>query len=162
MQPFGLHYHDAGCFMRTFPFSAQCDDMLTMLVYATHWLYMHLYTLAYMSMHESYWLVCRPCFNKMKYGHSIQTYICPSWTPPFVCFLACFPACLLVSFLAFVTCYACYIYLACLLCTLFPLSTHLFLSIACLLVSCLCLCMYTLGARTYGVRAWSPRRKQKG
>ena len=37
-----------------FPFLAPCDDMLAMmLVCATHWLYMHLYMLAYMSMHES-------------------------------------------------------------------------------------------------------------
>ena len=49
-----------------FPFSAPCDDMLTMLVYATCWLYPHLYTLAYMSIHESCLLVCRSCFNTMK------------------------------------------------------------------------------------------------
>ena len=35
------------------PFSAPCDNMLTMLVCATYWLYMHFHTLAYMSMHES-------------------------------------------------------------------------------------------------------------
>ena len=49
-----------------FPFFASCDDMLSMLVYATCWLYMHFYTLAYMSMHESCLLVCRLCFNIMK------------------------------------------------------------------------------------------------
>ena len=49
-----------------FLFSALCDDMLTMLVCATCWLYMHLYMLAYMSMHESYLLVCRPWSNTMK------------------------------------------------------------------------------------------------
>ena len=52
--------------MHTFPFSALCDDMLTMFVCATYWLYMHLYTLAYMNMHESCLLVCCPCFNTMK------------------------------------------------------------------------------------------------
>ena len=36
-----------------------------------------------------------------------------------------------------------------------------FPSIACLLVSCFCLCMYTHGARTLGARAQSPKRKQK-
>ena len=46
-----------------FPLPTPCDDML---VCATRWLYMHLYTLAYMSMHESCLLVCRPCFNTMK------------------------------------------------------------------------------------------------
>ena len=37
-----------------------------MLVCATHWLSMHLYTLAHMSMHDSYLLVSHPCFNTMK------------------------------------------------------------------------------------------------
>ena len=36
-----------------FPFSVLCDDMLTMLVCATCLLFMHPYTLAYMSMHKS-------------------------------------------------------------------------------------------------------------
>ena len=49
-----------------FPFSVPCDDMLTMLVCATRWLYVHLYTLTYMSMHESCLLVCRQCFNIIK------------------------------------------------------------------------------------------------
>ena len=66
MQPFGRHLCDVGCFMHISPFSALCDDMLTMLVCATRWLSMHLYTLAYMFMHESCLLVCRPCFNTMK------------------------------------------------------------------------------------------------
>ena len=55
-----------GCPMRTLPFSAPCDAMLSMFVRATHWLSMHLYTVAHMSMHESCLLVCRPCFNTMK------------------------------------------------------------------------------------------------
>ena len=49
-----------------FPFSASCDDMLTMLVYATHWLSLHIYTLAYIYMHKSCSLVCCPCFNTLK------------------------------------------------------------------------------------------------
>ena len=49
-----------------FPFSTPCDAMLTMLICATHWLSMHLYTLAYTSMHKSCLLVCHPCFNTMK------------------------------------------------------------------------------------------------
>ena len=49
-----------------FPFSAPCDDMLAMLVCPTRWLYMHLYTLTYLSMHESCLLMCRPCFNTIK------------------------------------------------------------------------------------------------
>ena len=49
-----------------FPFSAPCDDMLAMLICPTRWLYMHLYTLTYLSMHESCLLMCRPCFNTIK------------------------------------------------------------------------------------------------
>ena len=61
-----MHHHDAGCFAHTFSFSTPCDDIFTKLVCATHWLYMHLYMLAYMSMHESCLRVCRPYFNTMK------------------------------------------------------------------------------------------------
>ena len=46
-------------------FSALWDHMLTMLVCAICWFSMHLYTLAYMSMHESCLIVCCPC-NTMK------------------------------------------------------------------------------------------------
>ena len=55
-----------GCSVRTLSCFAPRDAILTMLVCATRWLSMHLYTLAYMSMHESCLLVCRPCFNTMK------------------------------------------------------------------------------------------------
>ena len=61
-----MHRHDVGCFMYTFPLSTPCDAMLATLVYATHWLSMHHYMLAYMSMHEFCLLVCCPCFNTMK------------------------------------------------------------------------------------------------
>ena len=54
------------CTMRTLPFSTPHDVMLTMFVCATYWLSMHLYMLAYMSMHESCLLVCHLCFNTMK------------------------------------------------------------------------------------------------
>ena len=70
------------------------DALLAMLVCATCWLSKHLYTLAHMSMHESCLLMSRPC------GHLIQTYIRPSRTPPFVCFLACLPFYLFACFVA--------------------------------------------------------------
>ena len=85
-------------------------------------------------------------------------------------FLACLPfrlsACHLVCLLSLLliclhSCYTCHIYLACSLCVILLLSTH-FYSIACLLVSCLFLCMYAHGARTHGARAWSSKCKQKG
>ena len=132
-----------------FPFSTICDDMLTMLVYTTHRLYLHLYMLAYMSTHESCLLVCCPCFNTMK-----------SWTfdpnlhlslvgATFLCVLLL--VCLFVCLLEFLLCLPC---LSCLstLC-LFHTFFAPFLSIACLMVSCLCLCMYTYGVRMLGVRA---------
>ena len=65
-----------------------------------------------------------------------------------VCLLSCF--------------FACHVYHAYLLYASFTCPMHLFLSIACLLVSCSCLCMYTHGVRTYGARARSPKCKHKG
>ena len=50
---------------------------------------------------------------------------------------------------------------ACLLYTHCTLSMHLFLSVTCLLVSCLCLCMYTYVVRMHGARTRFPRHKQK-
>ena len=120
--------------MHTSPFSASCDDMLTMLVCATRWLFMYLYTLAYMFMHESCLLVCHPCFSTMKsWTFDPNLHLSLVDTPFCVFSLLVFPLCLLVSFLAFVTCYACHIYLACLLCILMLLSTF-FPSVVCLLV----------------------------
>ena len=101
----------------TLPFSSPCNDMLAMFVCATRCLSMHFYTLAYMSMHESYLLVCRPCFNT--YGHPIQTYICPLRTPPlFICYLALFPffACILVSMFAMSIMFIYFMPLYCALC----------------------------------------------
>ena len=57
---------DAGLLHAYLPFFASRNDKLTMLVCATYWLSMHLFTLAYMSMHKSCLLVCCPCFNIMK------------------------------------------------------------------------------------------------
>ena len=120
--------------------------MLAMLVCATHWLSMHLYTLAYMSMHESCLLVCRPCFNTMKL-HTIFCFLSCLFTFLLVCLLTC----LLTSLSLCLPCISC-LFALCLLHMLFAS----FPSIACLLVSCLCLCMYT-----HGARARFLRRKQK-
>ena len=61
-----MHLWLLGHSMRALLFPTSCDDMLTMLVCATRWLSLHLYSLAYMSMHEFCLLVCHPCFNTMK------------------------------------------------------------------------------------------------
>ena len=86
-----------------FLFSAPCDDMLIMLICATHWLYMHFYMLTYMSMYESC-LVCCPCFNTMKLWTSdpnlhlslVDTTFCLLsclFVLPLVCLHPCFYAC---------------------------------------------------------------------
>ena len=143
-----------------FPFSAPCDDMLTMLVCATRWLSMHLYMLAYMSMHESCLLMCRPYFNTMRLW-TFDPNLHLSLTDTTIFLLSCLFACFLTCLLAFL--FLCLPCLSCLsaLC-LFHIPFASFPSITCLLVSCLYLCMYTHGARTLGARALSPRHKQKG
>ena len=142
-----------------FPISTPFDNMLTMLVCATHWLSMHLYTLAHMFMHKSCLLLCHPCFNTIKlWTFDPNLHLSPVDTTfclPF-CLFAFSLVCLLSCFFA---CHVCHAYL---LYASFTCLTHLFLSIACLLVSCSCLCMYTHEVRTHGARARSPRRKQKG
>ena len=107
-----------------FPFSAPCNAMLTMFVCATSWLYIHLYTLAYMSIHESCLLVCRPYFNTMKLWTFDPTYICPLRTPSFVCFLACFHFCLFAYFPAIIAMSIMLIYFMPLSHTLCILSFH--------------------------------------
>ena len=86
-----------------FPSSILCHIMLTMLVCATCWLYMHLYTLAYMSMHESCLLVCRP----FQHNEAMDIRSKPTFVPhehhllfvsclfvfSLVCLLSCFFAC---------------------------------------------------------------------
>ena len=141
-----------------FHFFAPCNDMLTMLVYASCWLYMHLYVLAYMSMHKYCLLVCRPCFNTMKlwrFDPNLHLSLMVTIFCLFPC-LSAFFACLLAFLL-------CLPFLSCLstLC-LFHIPFASFPSIACLLVSCLFLYMYTHGVRMLRARAGSPRRKQKG
>ena len=102
---------------------------------------------------ESCLLVCHPCFNTMKLWTFDSNLHLSLADTTFCCFLAC-----LLTFL-----FLCLLCLSCLstLC-LFHMLFASFPSITCLLFSCLCLCMYTHGARTHGVRARSPRRKQKG
>ena len=134
------------------PFFALCDDMLAMLVYATRWLYMHLYTFAYMSTHDSCLLVCCPCFNTMKlwtFDPNLHLSLADTTFCSFSCLFACFPT-MLALFITFI-CFS-----------PFHILFASFSSIACLLVSCLCLCIYTHGARTHGATARFPRLMQKG
>ena len=73
--------------------------MLALLVCATRWLYMHLYTLAYMSMHESCLLVYCPCLNTMKlWTFDLNLHLSPVDTT--FCLLSCMFDCILVSMFA--------------------------------------------------------------
>ena len=155
MQPFGMHCHDAGCFVHTYPFFRSKRRLLTMFFYATRWLYVHLYMLVYMIMHKSCLLVYHPCFNIMRLWTSDPN-LHLSLADTTFCLLSC-----LFTLYSYVCshpiCYACHCYLAYSFCALLLLFVHLSLSITRLLVSFLCLCMYT-----HGARAQFPRRKQKG
>ena len=120
--------------------------MLAMLVYATRWLSMHLYTLAYMFMHESCLLVCCPCFNTMKlwtFDPNLHLPLTDTTFCSFSCLFAYFPTMLSMSIMLI-----CFMH--------FHIIFASFPSIACLMVSCLCLCMYA-----HGAKARSPRHKQK-
>ena len=129
-----------------FPFSAPCDDMLTMFVCATCWLYMHLYMLAYMSMHESCLLVCRPCFNIMKLW-TFDSNLNLSLANTNFCSFSCLFAFSLVCMLSY---YTCHVYHAYLLYASFICSTHIF---------CLCLfagfLSFPLHVYTWSEDAWS-------
>ena len=141
-----------------FPFSASCDDMLTMLVCVTRWLSMHLYMLAYMSMHEPCLLVCHPYFNTVKLWTSdLNLHLSSCEHHILFVFLL---VCLLAYTLAFLLCLPCLSRLSAL--CLFHMLCAPFSYIACLLVSCICHYMYTYGVRTYRAKARSPRHKQKG
>ena len=159
MCPFGMHHHDTSCFMHTIPLFHFVRFYAYHACWCHCWFSMHLCMLAFMFMHESCMLVCRPCFNTMKlwtfdpnlHLSTMDTTFCL----PFYLF-----AFLLVYLLS---CFFAYhVYHAYLLYAFFTCPMHLFLSIACLLVSCSCLCMYTHGARTHRGRTRSLRRKQKG
>ena len=133
------------CPVRTLPFSTPCDAMLTMFVRATHWLSMHFYTVAHMSMYESCLLVCRPCFNTIKlwaFDPNLHLSLMDTTFYLLSCLFAFSIVCLLACLLAFL--FLCLPCLSCLSAScLFHMLFASFPSIAFLLVSCLCLCMYT-------------------
>ena len=107
-----------------FPFSTPCDDMLTMLVCATRWLYSHLYMLACMSMLESCLLVCHPCFNTMKSCTIDPNLHLSLVDATFLCvlLLVCLFVCLFTSLLVCLPCLSCLPALCSFICT-----SHLFL-----------------------------------
>ena len=81
-----------GCSVRTLPISFPRDVMLTMLVCATRWLSMHLYTLAYMFM--------LTCLSMLQHNEVMDILPKPTFVPRghhllFVFLLVCLLACLL-------------------------------------------------------------------
>ena len=93
-----------------FLLSAPCNDMLSMLVYATRWLCMHLYMLTHISMHESCLLMCRPCFNTMNLWTSNPN-LHLSLAKTTLCLLSCLFAVLLVCLLScFFACHSYHAY----------------------------------------------------
>ena len=114
----------SSCSVHTFPFSASCNAMLTMLVCATCQLAMHLCMLAYMFMHESCLLMCHPCFNTMKLW-TFDPNLHLSLVDTIPCLLSCLFAFALVFLLScFFTCHVYHTYP---LCASFICTLHLFL-----------------------------------
>ena len=132
------------CSACTLSFSVPCNAMLTMLVCATCWLSMHLYILAYMFMHESCLLVCRPYFNTMKLWTSNPN-LHFSLADTTFRLLSCLFACFLVSLLTTPIMLICFMPLSYALCT-FPLH--------CLSASFLSLPL-PLHVHTWSEDAWS-------
>ena len=130
-----------------YPFFVLCNDMFTMLVYATYWPSMHLYMLAYMFMHESCLLVCCPCFNTMKLW-TFDPNLHFSLANTTFCLLSCSFA---FSLLHLLSCFfACHGYLVYLLYASFICSLHLFFP----LLICWFLSL-PLHVHTWSEDAWS-------
>ena len=154
-----MHHHDGGCFVHTFPpfCSVRWYDCHACLCNP-----LAFYASLYACSHVHVWVLLASVSFMLQQNEVMDIQSKPTFVPHghyilFVFLLVCLLACLL-SFL-----FLCLLRLSCLsaLC-LFHMLFASFPSIACLLVSCLCLCMYTHGARMHGARARSPRRKQKG
>ena len=117
-----------GCSVHTLPSFALRDAMLTMLVCATHWLFMHLYTLAYMFMHES----CLLVLSMLQHNEVMDIRSKPTFVPhrhhlSFAFSLVCLLSCLFILWLIMspTICYFCHVYHAYLLHASFICSLHL-------------------------------------
>ena len=117
-------------------------------------------------LHVYAWVLLASVSSMLQHNEVIDiqskpTFI-PSRTPPFLCFpclfalFGCWLAFLLLSHVVL----AISIFLVCFVTLCFYL--RFFLPLLVCWFSCLCLCLYTYEARTYGARAWSPKHKQKG
>ena len=153
-----MHHHDAGCFMHTF--SLIC--FMWWYAYNACLCYsLAFYASLHACSHVHAWFLLASVSSMLQHNEAMDIWSKPTFVSYehhllFAFSLICLFTCLLVSLLLWLPCLSCLSALC-----LFICSLHL-LSISCLLVSCVCLYMYTHGVRTLGARAQSPRRKQKG
>ena len=154
--------------MHTFPLFRSMRWYAYHACLCPHWLCLHLYTLAYMFMHESCLLVCRPCFNTMKswtFGLNLHLSLADPFVLLFVrpfCLFVCYLACLPTRLFAQILIVVLAVSILLVHFTSFCYYLHILLPSLICWFSCLCLFMYTHGARTHGAKVWSPGRKQKG
>ena len=156
-----------------FPFSASCEDML---INACLCHPLAFFASLHACLHVHAWVLLASVLSMLQHNEATDIWSKPIFVP---CghhllfdFLLCLFICLFVFFPAFsFVCASCLSYLLPLamlarsiificLCPIHMLSVS-FPSIACLLVSCVCLCMYARGARTHRARVRFPKRKQK-
>ena len=139
-----MHRHDAGFFGHTFP-----------LFHFVQWYTYHAclcHPLVFCAslhacLHIHAWVLLASVLSMLQHNEVMDIRSKPTFTPhrhhllSAFCLFACFLASLLVMPIMLVRF------------MLFHMLFTSFPSIACLLVSCICLCMYTHGARMHGVRA---------
>ena len=144
--------------MHTLPFfrSTQC--------FACHACLCHplaFYASLHACLHVHAWALLTNVSSMLQHNEAMDIQPKPTFVPRghhllFAFFLVCLFACLLAFLLRCLPC------LSCLSTFFLSISFASFPSITCLLVSCLCLCMYTHGVKTLGAGAQSLRCKQKG
>ena len=154
-----MHHHDAGCFMHTF--SLIC--FMWWYAYNACLCYsLAFYASLHACSHVHAWFLLASVSSMLQHNEAMDIRSKPTFVPRghhilFAFLLFCLTICLLASLFLCLPCSS-WLSTLCLFHTLFAP----FLSIACLLGSFLCLCMYTHGARMHGAKARSPKRKQKG
>ena len=150
---------DASCFMHTLPF------FYSMWWYAYHVCLCHLlalYTSLHACLHVHVWVLFASVSSILQHNEVMDFQSKPIFVPRRHHLLCVF---LLVCPFVYVFAFShAILSMSIKLIYFMPFHAHFahFPSIACLLVSYLCLCMYAHGARTYGAKAQSLRRKQKG
>ena len=174
-----MHHYEAGCFVHTFPI------FRSVRWYACHACLCHplaFYASLHACSHVHAWVLLASLSSILQHNEVMDIRSKPTFVPCehhllfsflLICLFSCLLACMFAFLLSWLFVYlvACHVscHMLCLPCLsclyvlcLFHMLFASFPSIACLLVSCSCLCMYTYEARTHGARARSPRHKQKG